>query len=122
MGFFTLLILILLGYFVVWPLIKLGLRINDARRQYNDLFSGAATQQRPGQSASRKPGWSHTEPAKKKKIDPDTGEYVSFEEIHVSETRVDIDATTDDGHTDHIEIEQQVVDAEWEDIPVNRKK
>lgn len=53
-------------------------------------------------------------PKKAKKIDPTVGEYVEFEEVacNVSYTST----TTESGTTTRIETEEQIVDAEWEDI------
>lgn len=52
-------------------------------------------------------------PVKKKKIDPNVGEYVAFTEIDVTETTEHIDGstTTTEYH------EQQITDIEWEDVP-----
>ena len=53
----------------------------------------------------------------RKKIDSDVGEYVHFEEVDVS---VDTTTTTDSSGNRHtttnIKVEEQVIDAEWEDI------
>ncbi len=60
--------------------------------------------------ASRKGGW--TAPvARRKKIDPEVGEYVKFKEV---ETTTQSAPTT--GDTRQTTVEQQIEDVKWEDI------
>lgn len=108
MSLFAILILFLIGYFLVWPLVRVLLRVNAARRQYRDMMDGVFG----ARSASR--GSSKPQPPKRrrKKIPDDTGEYVAFEEVacNVRNTARKPADTTD------FTVEQQIVDAEWEDI------
>lgn len=69
------------------------------------------TQSQPRRS---KTGWSTPAP-KRKKIDPEVGEYVKFQEIEVTERST---YTTGNGKDTTVEYsaEQQVTDAEWEEI------
>lgn len=50
---------------------------------------------------------------KKKKIDPEVGEYIAFTEIDVKETETNPKDGTSTSTTYH---EQQVTDVEWEDL------
>lgn len=96
---------------IVVPLIKFGLGIHRARRNWNDAmnrFRQAAGYGNPAESgASGTPGRNRR---KKKKIGRDTGEYVAFEEIAVEErTRTEKPGST-------VVTEEQVTDVSWEDI------
>lgn len=108
MSFFGLLLLIFIGYFIVWPLVKVYLKINRARNAYREAFSSQRTQRR---ESERKAGWSKPNTTRKKKIGNDIGEYVAFEETSAPETN-DRNRTRP---TSTI-TEQQIEDAEWEDI------
>lgn len=114
-------LLFLLLFFVVIPLIR-GLwqlwRIRSAYRRaqqrMNDIFNGASTGTRPTDGRTRK-----AQPSRKgKKIDPDVGEYVAFEEIRTQSTSTTADgaARTDTKTTDTVRVESQIEDADWEDL------
>lgn len=75
------------------------------RRKVRDLFGQFG--QRPGDRAAGQP---QPQPRKKrKKINPDDGEFVQYE---------DLPPSTGDSPAASVkvEIEQQIVDVEWEDI------
>lgn len=73
----------------------------------NDFFNGgAADAGRPQQSKKQR---------KKKKIDSNVGEYVSFEEI-TTDTSTTQTAGNDSATQPGKKTEPQVEDAEWEDI------
>lgn len=109
-------------FWLSWKLLRWWI-IRKMRRQANDMFerfaqaTGASSQQSPNASAAekkhRKAGWQRAQHAKK--ITPDEGEYVEYEEVKIS-----IDTTETDGRTTtetHTEIiDQQIVDVEWEDL------
>lgn len=101
----TFLFLILLLFFVIIPLIR-GLiaiyRVRSGARRFFDQFRQTAS------SASRRESHAESEPVKKK-INPDDGEFVAFEELPPD------DSPNMESRTE-ITIEQQVVDIEWEDI------
>ena len=124
MGTFLLLLFI---FFIVVPLVKVGIRIYAMRRQWKEFYR-AATGQSPrsggrgfGFSRSRKDGRGPASSAKDgaqrqrgKKIDPDVGEYVAFEEISCN---VGNSSKADDAKTSaKFKTEQQIVDVEWEDL------
>ncbi len=115
MSFFALLLLFILGYFILWPLLRAVWRIRAAQRNFRDMMSGASAGFGggvPSDAGERKAGWSD-KPRKPKKISSDTGEYVAFEEITVTDsqqTTVNADGSTDFVH------EQQIVDVEWEEL------
>ncbi len=98
--------LLLLLFFIVIPALRVMWRISQIRSAFkkqqqraNDMFN-RARQPRP-------------EPRKKKKIDPNVGEYVAFEEIKTSTTVTE--SAEPDGST-RIKVESQIEDAVWEDI------
>lgn len=97
--------LLLLLFFIVIPALRVMWRISQIRSAFkkqqqraNDMFN-RARQPKP-------------EP-RKKKIDPNVGEYVAFEEIKASTTVTE--STESDGST-RIEVESQIEDAVWEEI------
>lgn len=105
-------LLLLLLFFIVVPVIKVMWRIWQLRRAYrnaqqqmNDVFNRARQDTR--NAAER----NHSR--KKKKIDPDIGEYVAFEEI---KTTVQ-EETADTNTNTRIKIDSQIEDASWEDLP-----
>ena len=52
---------------------------------------------------------------KKKKIDPNVGEYVAFEEVSTS-TTTETKTSADGRSTKHVRTESQVEDAVWKDL------
>lgn len=95
--------------------------VGRVRRQVRDMFGGVngnANSQRQTKTEPQQPK------PKKKKIDANVGEYVEFEEVACTvNTTVQGNTTADCRHT-HITVEQQVEDADWEEIPTqheNRK-
>lgn len=110
MSFFGFLILVLIGYFVIWPIVKVAIRVRSAQRQFRDAMSGtgASAWTRASQT-SRPGGWSRPFRRKPKKIGPEVGEYVAFEEVDIAEE------STAEAPAD-FNAEPQVSDAEWEDL------
>lgn len=101
--FFLLFIFIVLP--VIFALIRTAFFVHRARKGIRDAFRGMDN--------SGKNEQDYATPRRGKKIDPDEGEYVAFEDISVSATE-----TSDDGRrSTRYTVEQQIVDAEWEDIP-----
>lgn len=94
-------------------------RIRKQAQQYSEAFRQAAGMnngggQRP--AAERKGGWTAPIP-RRKKIDPQTGEYIRFQEIDT--TNICTEESPDGrGNTESsVEAEQQVVDIQWTDLP-----
>jgi hypothetical protein len=112
MTFFLLLLLI----FFIWPLIrvvyalwKLRRQSRQAFEQMNNFQAGAAGSARQ----ERRAGWSSpTATPHKKKIDSDTGDYVAYEDIEAAPSAERQAPQSYSG-----EVESQVSDVEWEDIP-----
>lgn len=105
--------LFIIGYFVVWPLIKVALRIRSARNAWRDAMNGGAPGRREAPRRERPGGWSGA-PArpKRKKIGRDVGEYVPFEE----ETIVASETSGCTAESASFTAEEQIEDAVWEDI------
>lgn len=66
------------------------------------------------QNAGRRARQPEQPPRKRKKIDPDVGEYVAFEEVSTTATAES--TSSDDKSTTRVKVESQVEDAVWEDI------
>lgn len=106
------LLLIFVIFFIIIPLAKAGYAVWRARRNWNEAMNQfrRAAGFTDSQGAARNP-----EPApkaRKKKIDPDTGEYIAFEEIKVEASQTE---TTSSGSRTTI-VEEQIQDITWEDI------
>lgn len=101
---YLLLFLILIFYwFIIRPYLKVRRVMKNAQRQANEFFGGNGSRFGGGPS-----GHKPYPPRRTKKIDPDVGEYVEFEEITTVTTYT---------HTEtHYEIEDQIEDADWEEI------
>ncbi len=113
MGTFLLLLFI---FFIVIPLAKLSWRVfkmqrqwQKAQQQMRDAFRNAAD----GTDRDTAHRQSAQKRRPKKKIDPNVGEYVAFEEIRV--TSSSSETTSADG-TRTFKSESQVEDAVWEEI------
>lgn len=108
--FFFCLILFLLGYFVIWPLLKGYLLV----RKVKTSFFNQANNNFNKSGKAHKSSW-HTQYSRKRKIiDPNVGEYVKFQEISVesstyTETIKDIENCSP-------KYENQISEADWEDI------
>lgn len=111
MSLFGFLLLVLLGYFIIWPVVRTLFKINAARKRYADMMNNMGAAGR--QERSRKAGWSGRTRSQRKKISDDTGEYVAFEDIRVTNVGSSADS---DAHAASFEREQQIEDAEWEEI------
>lgn len=85
-------------------------KANDFFRQFGGSASGFAreTQNDAPRSRSRK-----YSARKRKKIASDVGEYVEFEEIREYRPHT---GSSGESPRVHYEVEQQISDAEWEDI------
>lgn len=113
MSFLLIIIILFLLYLWVWPGIK---RMMTFKRTYYDPFAEAMRQAqefaRQSQQQADNAYTSNSHHAtRKKKIDPNVGEYVRFTEINES-------ASTQTSHDRTVEYtkEQQITDVEWEDI------
>lgn len=108
---FLYIFLIILAVWIVPRIVRGYLFVHRIRKQarsmYEQMYNTAGPQ--PGNPTKRRPGWSAPAP-RRKKIDPEIGEYVKFQEIAVTET--DTARSEDTTYT----VEQQVSDAVWEDI------
>lgn len=90
---------------VLWKLYLLRRKVRRTFRDFSRAYGGGRGEAR---NSAPEP------PVKKKKIEANVGEYVSFEEIEATVTQTD----TEVKYT----VEEQVVDVEWEDIPADEKK
>lgn len=109
------LIFALIFIFIIWPAIKFFWHLYTVQRQARQMFAqmNSTRQQTTGQE-QRKAGWSKPAVNKRKKIDRDTGEYVSYENISAGASSF----TSSSSETEYTEVrtESQISDAEWEDI------
>lgn len=105
MGTFLLLLVL---FFLVVPLIKSMAAIYRARKAARRFFE--QFRQDPASSSSQNRGSYRPEPQRpRKKINPDDGEFVQFEDLPA-------DSGSDRTTVSETIVEQQVVDVEWEDI------
>lgn len=103
---------ILFVVFVLYPLgvaLWRGYQLNKSWKRATEGFRNAYQRAAGNQTQKPKP--------KKKKIDPNVGEYVAFEEIKVESTTYTETTTEADGTTTtYVHTESQIEDAVWEDI------
>ncbi len=122
--FFLILFLIFIFYFVVRPVYRIWSAVKRAQKQQKDFINsmfgarGADEAQtdadaEANERARRKGGWS-TPRKKRKKIDPEVGEFVKFKETVVSEQDT---KTASDGSGASFTAEEQITDVTWEDLP-----
>lgn len=106
-------IFLLLGFFLWW-LIKGIFAVAQARNQFKSIFDQArratGDQYARQQPRERKGGWSNPL-RRRKKIDPEVGEYVHFTESKTSASQ----STATNGQVRTVR-EEQVTDVEWEDV------
>lgn len=107
---FILLLLGLLFYLFLWPVVKVVWRGYKLQKRWQEATSGMRNAY---EEAYRRQNQEQKPPRKKKKIDPNVGEYVSFEEIA---SKTDIETQTDSDGTSSIKVESQIEDAVWEEI------
>lgn len=108
-------LLILLAIWLIPKLVRGFLFVHRIKKQANAMYEHMYGARPDTQSQPRrnKAGWSTPTP-KRKKIDPEVGEYVKFQEIEVSEEST-LNSDTS-GTSGEYRVEQQVTDAEWEDV------
>lgn len=114
-------LLILFFIFIVWPIIKVAILVSRVRKKQREVFEAMYGQR--SKEKERKNGWQEAPAPRKKKIDPSVGEYVSYEEITVTDEQTEAnryfgEATEQPGKSDRSVTgdDQQVSDADWEDI------
>lgn len=113
---FEFLLFLLILFYVVPKLIKLWLqwyirrRQREAQQRMSDMFNSAR-----GRTATDEQGEQPYDKHKKKKIDSNVGEYVSFEEISTDSASAH-DTDSEATASRKGKSEPQVEDAEWEDI------
>lgn len=118
MSLFLILLLVALYYFVVRPAWRLYKLTRDPQKAMEDFlrrngFGAPAAdddEARAKRGNGRKAGWSAPVP-RKKKIDPNAGDYVRFTNLPADAPS----ATTESETT--IEIESQTIDVTWEELP-----
>lgn len=109
MSIFGAIFLFLIIWFVIVPLARVAITVHRARKRVREVFGGmgGSTDEGGNDRSDNEP------PRKAKIIDPSVGEYVAYEDIIVSSE----ETNKNSGTTTRYTIEQQIVDAEWEDIP-----
>ena len=110
-GFLLLLLLI----FILLPVFKIGWQIWSNMRRMRRFMADPQEffRQQQGKAASAQRPHAHAPRRKAKKIDRDTGEYVRFEEVEVSEQEL---ADAQNRRTVSYITESQVTDIEWEEV------
>ena len=104
---FLLFILLILFLMIGVPLLRGWLYMQNIRRRVNESFRGRQQHERPGRDDDDE----YTDTGERKKYTSNEGEYADFEEV----SGTIIEETTSTGDTRTI-IEEQVTDAEYEEI------
>lgn len=117
MTFLIILLLFILFFYFLPNILRWVLAYTVKRRLRKAFGNAGAT----GSSKSRHARGTENSPkaaaSKPKKIDPSVGEFVQFEELKVfHSTEVDVDNAGNVSQTERLKVEEQIVDAEWEDI------
>ena len=105
---FLLFILIILFLLVGLPLLRGWLYMQNVKRRVNESFRGRQQHERPRRDNDDE----YTDNGERKKYTSGEGEYADFEEVNGTI----IEETTSTGESRTI-IEEQVTDAEYEEIP-----
>lgn len=103
---FLLFILFILFLLIGWPLLRGWLYMNNLRRRVNESFRGRQQHERPRYEEDE-----YTADGERKIYTSGDGEYADYEEV--SGAIIEETSTTDDTQ---IIIEEQVIDAEFEDV------
>lgn len=106
---FLLIILFILLLMVGIPLLRGWLYMQNLRRRVNESFRGRQQHERPSREQYEE-SEEYTETGERKIFTSNEGEYADFEEVSGSV----IEETTSTGSTI---IEEQITDAEYEEIP-----
>ena len=107
MGTFLLFILVILFMLVGLPLIRGWLYMQNLKRRVNESFRGRQQHERPRRDNNEE----YTETGERKIFTSNEGEYADFEEVQ--ETVIEETVKTEETRT---VIEEQITDAEFEDI------
>ena len=104
---FLLFILLVLFLMIGIPLLRGWFYMQNLRRRVNESFRGRQEHERPDRNSEE-----YTETGERKKYTSDEGEYAEYEEV----SGTVVEETAPDGETRTI-IEEQITDAEYEEIP-----
>ena len=107
MGTFLLFILVILFMLVGLPLIRGWLYMQNLKRRVNESFRGRQQHERPRRDNNEE----YTETGERKIYTSNEGEYADFEEVQ--ETVIEETVKAEETRT---VIEEQITDAEFEDI------
>ncbi len=107
MGTFLLFILVILFMLVGLPLIRGWLYMQNLKRRVNESFRGRQQHERPRRDNNEE----YTETGERKIFTSNEGEYADFEEVQ--ETVIEETVKAEETRT---VIEEQITDAEFEDI------
>lgn len=121
MSLLGLIIVLLLAYFVIFPLFKALFGVRKQAKAWRDMYRQAANASR-GFAQNQQHQEPEPEARKKKVFSRDEGEYIDFEEV-TDTTTASSDASGSTYTHTHTETrysgpkESQVSDAEWTDLP-----
>ncbi|MBQ1485178.1 MAG: hypothetical protein IIZ44_01845 [Muribaculaceae bacterium] len=107
---FLLFILLILFLMIGIPLLRGWFYMQNVKRRINESFRGRQQHERPNRERYEEE--EYTETGERKIFTSNEGEYADFEEV----SGTVIEETTSTGDTRTI-IEEQVTDAEYEEIP-----
>ncbi len=106
-------IIFLLFIFIIWPIVHVAGAISKARRQFYDRQE-AFRQAYGANNQNNNSRQNQPHKGKRKIFSRNDGEYVEFEEVTTASSYTE---TKKNGYgEERYTVEQQVTDAEWEDI------
>lgn len=117
MGSFLLLLFII---FIVIPLGRLLWTVFKVRSNYKKAVNNARQAQASYQAQNRPGGWSAPRRERAKKVSPNVGEYVEWEDVEVtSSTTAQETSKSSPGKTTRY-FEERISDVEWEEIKTKK--
>ena len=114
MSLIGILLLVFFIYFIVLPIARVFMTLSKARKHVRDMFSGMDPNgggTRAGGQDRQSRQYTRQSRPKAKKIDPNVGEYVEFEEVACTVTPDQAECTRAS-----FKAESQIEDADWEDL------
>lgn len=117
MGSFLLLLFII---FIVIPLGRLLWTLFKVRSNYKKAVNNARQAQASYEARNRPGGWSAPRRERAKKVNPNVGEYVEWEDVEVTSTTTQETSKSSPGKTTRY-FEERISDVEWEEIKTNKQ-
>lgn len=119
-------ILLLFIFFIVIPIGRVLFAVFRMRATYKRAMNNARKAQEQArneyQSQHRSGGWSMPRRKKAKKVNPNAGEYIEWEEIEVQTSKSNGETHSSTAEKTTRYFEERISDAEWEEIKTPNQK